>query len=594
MLCLFDRTSATAYGNSVPLQIPIDRTPDISSLQISRITMLATFFVSWPLWEQMTLVRLEYLLGRFRGLILSRFYSVHWYIFAYHGYWNSKRLTLQVLTLGAGMAKNLYTWRKDRKYSRMFYKSSKGRMAVPQDVEAQGMAINDAIPFGIKALQQGVEVEGIWVSQPNTPAPGSPVISAYPSPVLSLVGGISLNSLPSGNISPPEIALNHYTHLRHSIAKIPRSPSLALDPIHSRNGDRDGTNYEYSSTLDALEGRWRSQELDAKITHSDQQWPTDYTSQDGLPRYYSRSFQSQRSRSDFHSPRSARSSIGECSPSPPALTDGASRSETPLSTDIRPHLSSYLSESNHRLSHVAETGQLYPRVRLPKVYDNMTLSGSDASSYRSTLHIPYGGPIYRTPSRLSTSPSPPSPMGSSFTDHRAHSLNSPSPAQGVRNIGFDLHSIHCEPAQPAYATSQPIYSPRHSQAISNSQIIAGHQPTPLLVEYMSSSFSDGSVPVVRDFTDRHTLENNDVTCSICNDLPNSPSSSPSVSLVPIIADSQYRKVNPNFEMQSGARGSLAIPLELPSLELWDTTSPKREKRKSRKLQKKRPIGRIDL
>ena len=41
------------------------------------------------------------------------------------------------------------------------------------------------IPFGIRAIESGVEVDGVWISRPNTPnasAPGSPVIPAVQQP----------------------------------------------------------------------------------------------------------------------------------------------------------------------------------------------------------------------------------------------------------------------------------------------------------------------------------------------------------------------------------------------------------------------------
>ena len=36
----------------------------------------------------------------------------------------------------------------------------------------------EAIPFGIRAIESGIEVEGIWISRPNTPMPIQPVSPA--------------------------------------------------------------------------------------------------------------------------------------------------------------------------------------------------------------------------------------------------------------------------------------------------------------------------------------------------------------------------------------------------------------------------------
>lgn len=51
------------------------------------------------------------------------------------------------------------------------------------------MLIRDDIPFGARALERGMQVEGIWVSKPNTPIasphqPGTPIESRPPSPAL--------------------------------------------------------------------------------------------------------------------------------------------------------------------------------------------------------------------------------------------------------------------------------------------------------------------------------------------------------------------------------------------------------------------------
>jgi hypothetical protein len=57
----------------------------------------------------------------------------------------------------------------------------------PSMIEAQ-RAYHDEIPFGIRALESGVEVAGVWISQSNTPAPsclGSPASIAVASPASS-------------------------------------------------------------------------------------------------------------------------------------------------------------------------------------------------------------------------------------------------------------------------------------------------------------------------------------------------------------------------------------------------------------------------
>lgn len=56
-----------------------------------------------------------------------------------------------------------------------------GHAEQPNDIRtAQRRTRPDEIdvPFGVRAIESGVEVEGVWISRPNTPMPGSPVLLA--------------------------------------------------------------------------------------------------------------------------------------------------------------------------------------------------------------------------------------------------------------------------------------------------------------------------------------------------------------------------------------------------------------------------------
>lgn len=57
----------------------------------------------------------------------------------------------------------MYTRWRLRKYTSVSIKHP-----TPNMVEAQ---TTDEIPFGIKAIERGVEVEGVWISRSNTPVP---------------------------------------------------------------------------------------------------------------------------------------------------------------------------------------------------------------------------------------------------------------------------------------------------------------------------------------------------------------------------------------------------------------------------------------
>ncbi|KAI2704792.1 hypothetical protein CBS147332_7446 [Penicillium roqueforti] len=101
-----------------------------------------TFWVDWELWEKLTVVLATLII-----LVLL-------YAFCVLG-WN--RWT---------MSKHTATEAKERE----------------EEAEVYPMLHKDDIPFGARALERGIGVEGIWVSDPNTPTQ-SPVPSRPASPV---------------------------------------------------------------------------------------------------------------------------------------------------------------------------------------------------------------------------------------------------------------------------------------------------------------------------------------------------------------------------------------------------------------------------
>jgi len=124
----------------------------------------------------------------------------------------------------------------------------------------------------------GIEIEGVWISRPNTPAPGSPILapqkSRAPSIAPSIIGGASISSLrTTGNrpqySHPDEIQIEHNPRHSLSLAKTTRAPSITLEsflpfgresfdlPLEYPSSELDSSG-AYSSTLDALEGRGRS------------------------------------------------------------------------------------------------------------------------------------------------------------------------------------------------------------------------------------------------------------------------------------------------------------------------------------------------
>ena len=90
------------------------------------------------------------------------------------------------------------------------------------------------VPFGIRALENGIEVEGIWISKPNTPAsslPSSPQSSAVVEPSSSKSQTRQGISSAADNVShfampPPILGQTGLKDVRHSTSSRPSTSYL--------------------------------------------------------------------------------------------------------------------------------------------------------------------------------------------------------------------------------------------------------------------------------------------------------------------------------------------------------------------------------
>lgn len=73
-----------------------------------------------------------------------------------------------------GLCKLFYDQRKIRNYTKV----EKGKQAqvqepTPEMLESQREEMKNDIPFGIRAIESGIEIDGVWISRSNTPVGSS-------------------------------------------------------------------------------------------------------------------------------------------------------------------------------------------------------------------------------------------------------------------------------------------------------------------------------------------------------------------------------------------------------------------------------------
>ncbi|KAK1979081.1 hypothetical protein LZ30DRAFT_597704 [Colletotrichum cereale] len=83
------------------------------------------------------------------------------------------------------------------------------------------------IPFGVRAIQSGIEVDGIWISRPNTPSTESPPNSARAKGKYVSMGPVSPRSSVSGSLASP-------TSSRGDIGPQTYRPKSTYNPVTSR------------------------------------------------------------------------------------------------------------------------------------------------------------------------------------------------------------------------------------------------------------------------------------------------------------------------------------------------------------------------
>ncbi|KAL8872197.1 MAG: hypothetical protein Q9174_002129 [Haloplaca sp. 1 TL-2023] len=254
------------------------------------------------------------------------------------------------------------------------------------------------VPFGIRAIESGIEVDGVWISRsntpanstPGTPAPNSPALSANPEPHVqptaqsnraSTASNMSRLEIPQPAHGPRRVSPSSSTNTAHmrvsgnpfdrslSSERIPSRPGSTLMEVpqargrqtyqpHRSSGLRVLSDYQTEGNVghsaDAL-ARLEGRQMESKTGSKSSSGSAEYQGAQG--QRASNESWSGSSEEDHHAQAgqpstSNRSSYGQGLPKP--MKPG----------NYRYHSSDLDSLASHRKSHAAETGQLYPRVRV--------------------------------------------------------------------------------------------------------------------------------------------------------------------------------------------------------------------------------------
>lgn len=314
-----------------------------------------------------------------------------------------------ILVIVVGCAKLAYTHWKLRKYIAIAEKE-KQEQAMQRQMSQRQRQTNgeDAdVPFGIRAIESGVEVEGVWISRNNTPEP------------------VSWEGSPS----------SVWDHARASVQEIDVEKQEVL-PSHDRSRSEAGSGNTQPSTKDAQRSTSMEQ---ARSNGANQVSPPDVSKMKlpipkhpppslskftGVP-YVVRQDCSRNTLHGvdavYHAAGTVRHHNGDLSALEESLGSNESSNQStedsgdagPIAASA-PGLLNTSSEArsrqrssdldlmhNHRLSQAAETGQLTPRARRP---DPGSEWPSIPPAVSSSKNVTEAGDYFSQPRRRSTSP----------------------------------------------------------------------------------------------------------------------------------------------------------------------------------------------
>ena len=177
-----------------------------------------------------------------------------------------------VLVICGGCIKLVYNHYRIRKYTQLAAERAQIRQQLQRTVSVSNGRGKD-VPFGVRALESGIEVDGVWISGSNTPAGSTPAHSAPGSPTLgAMAEGSKFEShekIASDRASlPSQITRIEIPQPAHGLdaVRIPHPPPGNIRPSYQprrSSGLRFSNSHELyiddlgdqAAALAALEGR---------------------------------------------------------------------------------------------------------------------------------------------------------------------------------------------------------------------------------------------------------------------------------------------------------------------------------------------------
>jgi len=138
-----------------------------------------------------------------------------------------------------GCMKLLYTRYRLRRYTAIANQKQAQLLEQRQGGEVVQRRVND-IPFGIRAIESGIQVDGVWISGSNTPIPSTPISLAAssvdePSPPR---GNRQSARVSSSSANKPRREIPHPVQSDPGTSTGTRNPPLG---VHSSEAKRDSS-----------------------------------------------------------------------------------------------------------------------------------------------------------------------------------------------------------------------------------------------------------------------------------------------------------------------------------------------------------------